>query len=223
MKEGRHMKGFKKAMLIFILILFPFISSGCWNYREVDKMAIAAGIAVDRDPITKDYIMTVEVVNISAQSQYATISSEIYTSKAKTMFDAVRNLIEMTGLRLFWSHAKVLIVSEEIAKEGMIPVIDWYLRDSEIRINMWLLISKGNSAGEILRNKVGINNIVSFHIDDIMKNGEVVYKFPTTNIVRFADEISGEGISASVATIRNEKIDDKIGPRVEGSAIFKED
>ena len=217
------MKNFKKVLLIFMLILFPFVSSGCWNYKEIDNIAIPAGVAVDKDPITKEYILTVEIINIISQGRSSSISSEIYTSKSKTMFDGIRNLIEITGLRLFWAHAKVLIVSEEIAKEGMIPVIDWCLRDSELRIDMWLLIARGSSAGEILKNKVNINNITSFHIDDIMKNGGIVYKFPDTNIVRFVSEISEEELSASVATIKNEKIGDKINCRVEGSAIFKGD
>lgn len=35
----------------------------------------------------------------------------------ETMFEIVRNMISMTGTKLFWSHMKVIIFSEEIARE----------------------------------------------------------------------------------------------------------
>ena len=54
-------------------------------------------MAVDRDPISKDYIVSVELINISSTTGKSPMYSEIYTSKSKTIFDAIRNIIEITG------------------------------------------------------------------------------------------------------------------------------
>jgi spore germination protein KC len=36
-------------MLIFFNI---FTLSGCWNYREIDRVAIIGGLAIDREDVT---------------------------------------------------------------------------------------------------------------------------------------------------------------------------
>ena len=129
----------------------PIILCGCWNYREIDTLAIVAGIAIDKDIITKKYIVTTEIITTQMQGVSSIIGSELFTSEGDSIFGAMRNTIEKTGLRLFWSDAKVVIISESIAREGIIPVIDWINRSSDVRPDIWLLISKGNSASEILK------------------------------------------------------------------------
>jgi len=53
MKEVIKMKKIKLVMLIFIIFLCPIMLVGCWNYREIDSLAIVTGIAIDKDMITK--------------------------------------------------------------------------------------------------------------------------------------------------------------------------
>lgn len=223
MKEGELMRSYKRWLLIFIITIFPVICSGCWNYREVDTLGIATGMAVDRDLISKDYIVSVEIINISSDTGKSTMSSEIYTSKSKTMFDAIRNMIEITGKRIFWSHAKVLIVSEDISKEGIIPVLDWSLRDSEIRNDMDLLIAKGSSAEEVLKDKHYSGNSMSLHIDNVLKNQKSVTKYVDTKLFRNKVEIAKENFAATVETISKKEVNNEKRLVVDGSAIFKGD
>ncbi len=49
-------------MLIFIIIMCPIILCGCWNYREIDTLAIVAGMAIDKDMVTNKYIVTTEII-----------------------------------------------------------------------------------------------------------------------------------------------------------------
>ena len=144
----------------------PIILCGCWNYREVDTLAIVAGMAIDKDMVTNKYIITTEIITTQAQGVSSIISSELFSSEGDSIFDAVRDLIAKTGLRLFWSDAKVVIVSDSIAKEGIIPAIDWTNRSNFVRPDMWLLVSNGNTAAEILKTKVKLNEVTSFHLDD---------------------------------------------------------
>jgi len=223
MKEGECMRSFKRWLLIFIITIFSVISSGCWNYREIDQLGIGTGMAVDRDPISNDYIVSVELINISSDTGKLPMYSEIYTSKSKTMFDAIRNVIEITGKRIFWGHAKILIISEDIAKEGLIPVIDWSLRDSEIRNDIDLLIAKGSSAENILKNKHYNGNSLSFHIDNILKNQKSVTKYVDTKLFRNKIEIEKDNFAATVETVSVKEMDNKRILVVDGSAIFKGD
>ena len=213
----------KIVIIIFIIAMCPIILCGCWNYREIDTLAIVAGMAIDKDVATNKYIVTTEIITSQRQMGSSSISSELYSSEGDSIFNAVRETIEKTGLKLFWSDAKVIIVSESIANEGVIPVIDWANRDSEPRSDVWMLIAKGNSAAEILKAKVKLNEVVSFHLDDTMMSGKILSKFVDSRLWSFVDGISSEEKSQTVATVRNELNGSTISPRLDGSAIFKSD
>lgn len=217
------MKKFKLGILIFIITLYSLLLCGCWNYREIDSMAIVAGMAIDKNTHNNSYIVSVEIITIEPQGLKSIIRSELYSSEGVTIFDAVRNMIEKIGMRPYWSHAKTVIISKAIAKEGIIPVIDWINRDSETRSDMWVIISKGDSALEILKSKVKINEVVSFHLDDILKSQSVISKYVDSKLLRIIDDIGSENESAAVATVQNELLNNELIPNINGCAIFKTD
>ena len=203
MKEGTKMKK-KISDIIFIIIMCPIILCGCWNYREIDTFAIVTGMAIDKDMTTNKYIVTTEIITTQMSGASSIISSELYSSEGDSIFGAVRNTIEKTGLKLFWSDAKVVIISESIAMEGVIPVIDWFNRSSDVRSDMWMLISKEDSAAEILKAKVKLNAVTSFHLNETMKSGKYLSKFTDSRLWSFVDGISSEGKSETVATVKIE-------------------
>ena len=57
----------KLVIIIFIIVMCPIILCGCWNYREIDSMAIVAGMAIDKDMVTKKYIVTTEIITTQCQ------------------------------------------------------------------------------------------------------------------------------------------------------------
>ncbi|MBU3091793.1 Ger(x)C family spore germination protein [Clostridium sp. CM028] len=213
----------KIVIIIFIIAMCPIILCGCWNYSEIDTLAIVAGVAIDKDISTNKYIVTTEVITTQRQGGSSTIGSELYSSEGDSIFNAVRNMIKKTGLKLFWSAEKVLIISEPVANEGVIPVIDWAHRDSSLRSDMWILIAKGDSAAEILKTKVNLNNVTSFHLNDAMTSWETLSKFPNSMLWLFVDAMSSEGKSEAIATVKNELNAGTIVPNLNGSAIFKSD
>ena len=212
----------KMVSIIFIIIICPLILCGCWNYREIDTLAIVAGMAIDKDMTTNKYVFTTEIITTQSQGVSSIISSQIFTSESDSIFDAVRDMIEKTGLRLFWSDAKVVIVSESLAREGIIPALDWTNRSNFVRPDMWLLIAKGNTASEILKTKVKLNEVTSFHLDDALNSWKVLSRFTNSMVWSFIDGLSS-GNSQAVTTVKNELSDGTIIPLVEGCAIFKSD
>jgi len=38
----------KKLILLLYSVIFIPLTAGCWNYKEVDKMTIVTGFAVDK-------------------------------------------------------------------------------------------------------------------------------------------------------------------------------
>jgi spore germination protein KC len=215
------MKKLKITLLAFIILLNSIFAAGCWNYREIDKFSIVAGVAVDKGT-DKQFQLTAEVIEISSGKE-SKMTSKTITAEGKTMFDAARNMISISGKRLYWSHAKVIILSKEIASDSVTKVIDWYNRDSESREDVHILVSDEESAKGIFTGQGTTSDIKSFTLDEIIKNEASLSKAPITNILDFDIESKTKGISQTIPAVDLEKIDGKIIPEIMGSAIIKND
>lgn len=215
------MKKKRITLLILLLLMSSIWVTGCWNYREVDKLAIVAGVAVDKGT-NNDYRVTTEIIQIG-EGKDSKITSKTITAEGKNMFDAVRNMIAITGKRLYWSHAKVIILSQEIASEGVKKVLDWYNRDSETRADVYILISGGASAEEILKGQATTGEIKSFVLDEMIKNQDSLNKAPKTDVLQFDNDLQAEGISPKAPVINLKQMDGKEVPQIMGTAIFNKD
>lgn len=221
----------KYRVKIIILTIFVFIScllfSGCWNYREIEKLSIVAGFAIDKEADTGNYILTVETIDVSGGGsnggggKQQSMQSVVSKSYGKTVFDAVRQFIGRTGKRLYWSHAKIVIIGNEVAKEDIVPAVDWIMRDPEPRTDMWVTISKEKTAGEILEAENNLNPIKSFGLDEMMKNEKSLYTSIPTELWQLIQDLGSDSISASAPSIQLTVKDGTKIPEITGTAIFK--
>lgn len=215
------MQKIKITFLILIILINSMLLTGCWNYREIDQVLIVAGLAVDKEE-NNQYKLTAEIAQISGGKDSKT-TSKLITAEGKTMFAAVRDMISLSGKRLYWSHAKVLILSKKIAEEGVQKVLDWYARDSETREDVFLLVSEEASAKEILEADSTTEGIKSFILGEIIKNQVSLSKAPVTDILQYGIESKIKGISTIIPTVSLKKMNDKMVAQVMGSAIVKND
>jgi len=213
------MKKIRITLLVGIILITATITTGCWNYREIDKLSIVAGVAIDKG-INNQYQMTVELIQISAGKD-TKMTSKTITMEGKTMFDVARNIISLSGKRLYWSHAKVIILSKEIASEGVSKTIDWYTRDSETREDTYILISEGASAKELFEGQETTEDIKSFTLEEMVKNQESLNKAPVTDILKFDIESKPKGMSTIIPAAHLKKVNGKMIPQIMGSAIIK--
>ena len=215
------MKIVRLTILALILCLSPLLAAGCWNYREIDELAVVAGVAVDKAN-NGNYIITSEVIQIGNEKD-AKIMSKKITIEGNTVFDAVRNGISLTGKKLYWSHAKIVIVSEEIAQKGLSKIVDWYNRDAETRTDVHIAVSKGVPAKEVLNSRGILEEIVSFQIDNMLKNQNSLSKAPDTEIWRFINDLQAKGVAAVTPSIEVVQTGGEKMPQVMGAAVFKKD
>ncbi|SHI95040.1 Ger(x)C family spore germination protein [Desulfosporosinus lacus] len=215
------MKKTRIPLLALMILIISTVTTGCWNYREVDKMSIVAGVAVDKGQKDK-FQITVEIIQVSAGKD-TNMTSKTITMEGKTMFDAARNIISISGKRLYWSHAKVIILSKEIASQGVTEVIEWYNRDSETREDVRILISKGTSAKEVFAGQGSTDDIKSFVLEEMIKNQVSLSKAPMMDILKFNIESKTQGISTIIPTVNLLKKDGKMYPQIMGTAIIKND
>lgn len=215
------MKKVKIILLLPVLIISTLGLTGCWDSREIDNLAIVAGLAIDKGTYYR-YRMSVELINIESGKE-TKISTKIVTIEANTMFDAARDMISIVGKRLYWGHAKIFIVSQKVADMGITNVIDWYTRNAETRGDIQILVATTTTAKEILDGQSVITEIKSFSVAEMLKNQENLAKAPKTNMLTFSIQTNTKGLSIVVPAIDIKEMDGKRVPQLNGAAVIKAD
>ena len=100
--------------------------TGCYNYRELNDLAITTAFGIDKDE--NGYKMTFQVVNTKKSSSQDNDSGNpkiiIYEQTGKTTQEAARKIILESPKRVYANHVVLLVIDENIAKEGIENVLD---------------------------------------------------------------------------------------------------
>ena len=133
-----------KKLLVFILILFI---SGCYNYQELNDLAIITAIGIDYD---EQYKVSIQVVNTNQISEDEARFT-IYTSEGKTVEEALKNISLICPKKIVLSHLEILIYGENVAQKGIANTLDYFLRENDVRGDFYVFIAKDHDAKEILK------------------------------------------------------------------------
>lgn len=137
----------KKILIIPIILLL----TGCWNYYELNNLAICTGIAIDKneDKYEVTYLISNAKKN-EVSSKEGEAGTTTYSGIGDTIQDAINDLQIKMPFEPYNGHLVVTIISEEIAKEGVENILDLLARDTEARNFFYLLLSKDTKAKDIL-------------------------------------------------------------------------
>ncbi len=217
------MKSMSKILSALLSAAMLVSLSGCWNYTEIDDMSIVAGVAIDKNEKENNLQLTVEMVDTQGETQQSQASFKMISLTGNTMFDIVRNMISLVGKKLFWSHAKVIILGEEVARDGLIKVIDWYSRDTETRADVFLFVSSEKNARSILDLNSVTKTIISYELAQMMKDETFISTAPVVEIWDFIDKVETSGNEAVAPLIYINEENDQKSERVNGTAVFVKD
>lgn len=134
-----------------ILILLIFLCTGCWNYNELNDLAIVTALSVD---LEKDNIIVNAIVangKKESNSKDNSSSTVVYEGSGKTFMDAIINLESYMPKKLYLGHITSIVISEDIAKHKMENISDSLLRNSELLRRYYVIISKDNKASDVLK------------------------------------------------------------------------
>ncbi|WP_440961308.1 Ger(x)C family spore germination protein [Paenibacillus nitricinens] len=216
------MKKIKKGLLACISLLLLVSILGCWDYTEIEDRAVVAGIGIDKDSDGK-LLATVEIVDTKEGMKSSQAGYKMVSLSGKTLFEIVRGMISITGKKLFWSHSKAIIISEEVAKEGVVKVIDWYNRDTETRSDVYVFVSKEKTAQEVINLNSSTETIMSYGLAQQMAIEQNVSTAPVVEIWDFIEKLETPGDCAIAPLIYIHEKNGQKNPRVSGTAIFKMD
>lgn len=192
--------------------------TACTDRSDIESDIFAAGLAADRGK-EKKYLISAEVITTEDNENGASVGSKIIGAEGETVLEAINAMVAETSKKLNFDHCSVLILSPEVAREDLYDVLDIAFRDSDLRLSMQTLVSKGCAAREILQSSGTANIIKSYEISETVKinrNGSAAA------VYRLLNGLNGIAASAAVPvfTLKSGESDEKTNI-LDGTAIFK--
>lgn len=211
-----------RYILILIILISCILLTGCWSYREIDSIYIVAGIAIDKVPDTDQYNITAELINVMENKVEKNFESVLLETKGDTIFDAATRMVRISAKRLYWAHATSIIISDEVAREGIMPFLDLIARNEEGRLSANIYISKEKSAKKVLESKSFSTDIRSYELGIMVNESKHLVKVPALKIYEVINELSipkTHVVLPTVLSFNNNGIDTNL---LSGGAVFAE-
>ena len=141
---------------LIILLSCLFIFTGCYDYNELNNIAVVSGMAI----AYKDgkYETTLEIINAkkSDTNQSEQTSTMLVTGSGDVPSAAINNTIAKVDKITLFSHLQVVILDESVAKKGIKEISNYLFREIHISNNFYYVLAKDTDAKDIL--KVNIKN-----------------------------------------------------------------
>lgn len=201
---------------ILILIITIFLTSGCYDYIELNDLSIISGVSVDYE--NDKYKVTYEILNDQKESQEASSKIAILVSgEGKNVSEAFNNAAKKTPKKPYYAHLKTLIISKEIASNKLDKLIDFFLRNTDIRSEFDTVIAENVSALDILKTSSKNNPVISELIESLLKNNKYYKNNTKTNpFEEMVTDILIFGEETEIPVVKKEK--DKLA--INGIGIF---
>ncbi len=192
-----------------ILILFLFlILGGCYDYYELNELAIVIGIGIDYKD--NEYEITYEIISNNAAKESANTKSYAITQKDKNFATAMELASDSTRKRAYFSHTDLLVISKTIAENHLEDILDYLLRNNNIRETLQIVIA--DSPKELLASTSENLPVVSSSINDAIDadrySGSYAIKKKYINMVQEILSF-GTDTTLSVVNINHNKIEIK--------------
>lgn len=196
----------KKAKILVTIFLLSFILTGCWNYHELNDLAITTGIAID----VKDdkYIVSYMIANAKkneSDSNNSEANTVVYKGEGNSISAAYIDLNSKNPKVPYISHLEVIIISEDAARQGVNKMVDFLMRNPESRKEFYVVLSKNTEASAILET---LSPLEAFPSENVAKNIVSNQNDQSTIVVEqysdFISKILKEGVNPVLSGIEIE-------------------
>ncbi|MFD5019476.1 Ger(x)C family spore germination protein [Paenibacillus sp. NPDC058367] len=172
--------GRRMARLCLSIVMIALLT-GCWDSRELTDIGFVVAMAIDKGE-KKNIRVTVQIVNpINVSSSQGggspmPLPPTTYSAEGNNVFDATRVLSQKLSRQLHYGHAIVLLVGEDLATtQGIKKLFDGIERDSEFRPSATMVIARGTTGEEIIKQRTSLDNSPAIKIKKMVAETEKAF------------------------------------------------
>lgn len=213
----------KKIILIISIIIVLLLTTGCWDMVEINQRIFPYSVAVDlNEGEGGKYLVTISYLNINAIGKNAIQDERVFivSTETNSVFQAARKLSTRIPYPFYFKHLRVLVIGEELAKDGhqVRQIMDGMSRDFIINKKIQIVMSE-DKAGRILETvpKSPKQEEIEGTLFSMLKDIKTANRFSSKTLTDFVQTTDNSGIAiVPMMTINKDEI------VVFGGAIFKD-
>lgn len=213
---------------ILILICLACTVSGCWNSAELNNMSVLSAFGIDKTDQPGKVQITAQVIKPGAiktpekgkggeEKAFANIKAT-----GETIFEAIRKATHEDDRKIYWGHNQVVVLSEDIAKEGITKYLDFLARDHEARRSMWVIIST-SKASEVLDVKPEFEALTGLYLHKLVDMRRATSETSGVTLHQFLQRIVSKTTAPVASLIKPVGEGNEKKLKLEGTAVFKKD
>ncbi|UOF88858.1 Ger(x)C family spore germination protein [Fodinisporobacter ferrooxydans] len=139
----------------WIVSVLSLFLTGCWDQVEVNDLALVMAAGMDTAPEGKiRFTYQIAIPKGGGQATQQSPGKETFFADSGVGFDdrdATQTIQEKLSRKIFLSHRRILIIGEQLARQGIQPYLDKLSRDRNSRLNTYVLVARGSTAAEMLQ------------------------------------------------------------------------
>ncbi|MBP2626931.1 MAG: hypothetical protein H6Q68_1642 [Firmicutes bacterium] len=217
-----------RKLLMGILFLLTLLVTGCWDRKEIENRGYVLGLAIDHvvSPEPKGlydlnetpqsagqrkYKLTLEMPKFSKSSETKEVSKGqshlIWSGEGESMFAINRMIATKTYFAPFFEDIQILIFSEAVAREGVGDIVDFFLRDAEMRRRVKIFVTPGR-AEDILKAKLQVEEANSTFISKLTANtAKAPYFAGKAELAQFSQAIrSNRSFAVPIVVVEDKEV-----------------
>jgi spore germination protein KC len=223
------------AKAVMLLVCLTCLS-GCFDRRELDTMGIVLGVAIDKAETEGETELTVQMANPAGKSGSGSKGkksmekdgggggSQAFINVSDTGQNInyiIREMQHKMSRRIYVAHNQAIIIGEELAKNGVRDVLDFFARAPEARMTLNVFVAKGK-AKDVMDINPEFEKVTSTELIKILKDQKLTAHAPIVTEFEFVNTMISKTTAAvaPIVKIINDGETDRL--YVCGCAVFKQ-
>lgn len=214
----------RKAVVFVIAVLCAGAVLNRNSFKDdISHRAVVQGVGID---INEDgtYTVTLETINTenySSSERTASPVMNLRTLKGKTVSAAIKSAYAVDGKSPVLSQNRVIIIGKELAEKGIMPSLDFFIRDAENYPTVQM-VAVEEKAADFFKNASSETTVVSRNIESILLTSDEDTKVSSVTLAELVNYYESAGHSFYMPIISIIKEKDKPQVTAKGTAVFKE-
>jgi spore germination protein KC len=147
--------------LFALLLTLCLLLSGCWDYKDLNKLSVVSGIAFD-NAADGGIKVTLEIVDRSSSPRSDGLRTRAVAESGRDAESAVEKLARGLDFELYYGAIAVAVFARDTPKAEL---KSWLLRKHEVRETVYVIYA--DDAGEMLQTEED-GGIAAYKLRDIL-------------------------------------------------------
>lgn len=156
---------FNKIFILILIIIFISTFSASYNSLNIDNLAFVVALGIDKST-SNNLKVTFEFLAPSPSSEGGSQTTPVLNSvECSSITNGINMMNAYLGKKVNLSHCKLIIFSEELAKEGISDEIYSLINEVQIRPSANIVISKCNTKYYIENSVPSLESLIPRYYD----------------------------------------------------------